>query len=223
MPPITVNTVTNNVIDGQHRLKAFQSLVCDGVISEDSLIKVMFVNIPIDEEKRAIVDANTNSKNWSLDDYIASYVKAGIVSYKRLEEWCSDHVLCNRFSKDGETGEQKKMYNYRYGAAILTGKNSRAELQAASFNFTYEQELLANEVHAEMLEIIELLGEKSNGQGIEALAITWHEYRQLHEFNVWLKELKAKKNRFQKMPKTNKNEWEAIFNTAHGAISKKCA
>lgn len=221
MPPITINTVTNHVIDGQHRLKAFQSLVADEALPSDSKIKVMFVEIPVDEEKDAIVEANTNSKNWSLDDYIASYAKAGIVSYRALEEWCKEHVLCYKFSKDKETGEQNKVYNYRYGAAILTGKRCSNELKSASFTFSDEDVSLAHEVHSEMLEIIELFDLKGNGAWIESLAVTWHSYRNMHSFKEWMKELKLKRGRFMKMPKDNSKEWEAIFNTAHGAIDKK--
>lgn len=220
MPPITINSITNHVIDGQHRLKAFQSLVNDGSLPIDSMIKVMFVEIPVDEEKNAIVEANTNSKNWSLDDYIASYAKAGIVSYVKLEEWCESHILCYKFTKDKETGEQNKVYSYRYGAAILTGKRCSNELKSASFTFSEEDAEIANDVHAEMLEIIDLFGLKGNGAWIEALAVTWHEYRRMHPFKEWMKELKKKKSRFMKMPKENSKEWEAIFNTAHGAIDK---
>ena len=221
MPPITINTVTNHVIDGQHRLKAFQTLVSDGLLPNDAKIKVMYVEIPIEEEKTSIVEANTNSKNWGLDDYISSYAKAGILSYKALEEWCKEHILCYKFTKDKETGEENKIYNYRYGAAILTGKRCSAELKSATFTFSESDAALAHEIHAEMLEIIELFGLKGNGSWIEALAVTWHAYRDMHPFKVWMKELKAKKNRFMKMPKENSKEWESIFNTAHGAIDKK--
>lgn len=221
MPPITINTVTNHVIDGQHRLKAFQTLVSDGTLPNDAKIKVMFVEIPVQEEKNAIVEANTNSKNWSLDDYISSYAKAGVASYKALEEWCKEHMLCYKFSKDKETGEQNKIYNYRYGASILTGRRCSNELKSASFTFTPEEAKKAHEIHAEMLEIIELFNLKGTGAWIEALAVTWHAYRDMHSFKDWMKELKLKKSRFLKMPKDNSKEWEAIFNTAHGAIDKK--
>lgn len=221
MPPITINTVTNHIIDGQHRLEAFRTLVSDGSLPKDSNIKVMFVEIPVDEEKDAIVDANTNSKNWALDDYISSYVKAGIVSYIQLQEWCKEHILCCRFTKEKETGEQNKTYNYRYGAAILTGKRCSSELKSAKFTFTDADAKIGHDVHAEMLEIVELFNLKGNGAWIEALAVTWHSYRGMHSFKEWMRELKAKKNRFMKMPKDNSTEWEAIFNTAHGAIDKK--
>ena len=221
IPPITINTVTNHIIDGQHRLKAFQSLVADEALPSDSKIKVMFVEIPVDEEKTAIVEANTNSKNWSLDDYIASYAKAGIASYRALEEWCKEHVLCCKFTKNKETGEQNMVYNYRYGAAILTGKRCSKELKSASFTFSDEDVSLAHEVHSEMLEIIGVFGLKGNGPWIEALAVTWHSYRRMHPFNEWLRELKNKKRSLMNMPKDNSKEWQAIFNSVNTAIDKK--
>ena len=92
MPPITINDITKNIIDGQHRLKAFQKLVDDGELPLDSRLPVMFVTISTDFEKEAIINANTNSKNWSLDDYIASYAKSNHI-YKQLDEWCSNHAL----------------------------------------------------------------------------------------------------------------------------------
>ena len=76
MQPITINEITKNTIDGQHRLKAFQKLVDDGELPIDSKLSVMYVKINPSDEKEAIINANTNSKNWSLDDYIASYAKS---------------------------------------------------------------------------------------------------------------------------------------------------
>lgn len=221
IPPITVNTVTNHLIDGQHRLKAYQILVNDGQLPQDSKIKVMYVEIPVEYEKQAIVDANTNSKNWSLDDYIASYVKAGIVSYKKLEEWCDSHSLCCNFAKQKESGDIGKKYSYRYAAAILKGKNCANDLKSAVFTITDDDLTIGNEVHAEMVEICDLLKLKGNGSWLESLAISWHEIRKQHDFKTWMKEFKSKKARYLKMPTDSKKEWDAIFAQAHMAIDKK--
>lgn len=221
MPPITINTVTNNVIDGQHRLKAYQSLVSDGGMPEETKIKVMFVEVPVEEEKKAIVDANTNSKNWSLDDYIASYVKAGIVSYMALEDWCKLHSLCCSFTRQKGSGEVRKKYSYRYAAAILKGKGCSSDLKSASFSLTKEEEEVGDEIHAEMLEICELFKLKGYGSWIESLAISWRGIRGQHEFKVWMKEFKSKKVRYLKMPKDTVKEWDSIFAQAHMAIDKK--
>ena len=221
LPPITVNVITNNVIDGQHRLKAYKELIEDNVIDKDTKIKVMFVSVPIENEKEAIVNANIHSKNWSLDDYIYSYIKAGLEPYCKLQEWCKTHALCYRYVKDKETKEQTKEFKYRYAASMLTGKRCPEELKSATFSFTDEQMEIANEVHIELMEIIEALDKKGYGAWIEPLAVTWHQYRGMHPFKVWLREIKLKKNKLQRMPSDNAGEWEAIFNTVHGAIDKK--
>ena len=210
MPPITINVVTNHVIDGQHRLKAYQDLIKEGTIDPETRIKVMLVEIPVEEEKQAIIDANTNSKNWSLDDYIASYVKAGIVSYERLNELCKMHPLAC------EGGKSK----FRYGAAIIKGKRC-PELKNGEFAFTEDELRRADEVHAEMLEIVELFGLKGKGSWIESLATSWVSVRNQHDFHSWIKELKAKKQRFLKLPKDNTKDWDSIFGQAHLAIDKK--
>lgn len=211
MPPITINVITNHIVDGQHRLKAYQTLVENGQIDSEAKLKVMFVEIPVDDEKKAIIDANTNSKNWSLDDYILSYAKAGIISYVKLDEWCRNHSLSS------DNGKSK----FRYGSAIITGRRCSSELKNGEFSFTEEEMQRADEVHAEMLEIVELFGLKGKGPWIESLANSWISVRNQHDFRTWIKELKSKKSRFLKLPKDNSREWDNIFAQAHLAIDKK--
>ena len=213
MPPITINVLTNHIIDGQHRYKAYKELVESGELPMDSKIKVMFVEIPIEEEKQAIIDANTNSKNWTLDDYIKSYAKSGIRSYVELEEWCKAHPLCC----DG--GKAK----FRYGAAIITGKRCSAELKSGNFTFSTEDYRRADEIHAEMLEIVELFDLKGKGNWVESLATSWTAARNQHEFRVWMRELKTKKQKFMRLPKDNSKDWDNIFAQAHLAIDKKAS
>lgn len=211
MPPITVNIVTNHIIDGQHRLKAYQDLISDGTLDNTTKLKVMYVEIPIEEEKQAIIDANTNSKNWSLDDYIASYAKAGVESYVKLDEWCKMHSLAS------ENGRSK----FRYGAAIITGRRCSNELKNGEFKFTDEELERAEDIHAEMLEIVELFDMRGKGSWIECLAISWISVRNQHDFRVWSKELKAKKRKFVRLPKDSSKDWDNIFAQAHLAIDKK--
>lgn len=211
MPPITVNVVTNHIIDGQHRHKSYQDLLTSGEIPADSKLKVMFVNIPIEEEKQAIIDANTNSKNWSIDDYISSYIKANIVSYVKLDEWCKAHPLSS------EHGKAK----YRYGATMITGRRCASELKNGRFSFTEEELKRADEVHTELLEIVTLFGLKGRGMWIESLAKSWIEVRKQHDFQVWIRELQAKKQYLLKLPKDNSGDWDNIFAQVHLAIDKK--
>lgn len=211
MPPITVNTLTGHIIDGQHRTKAYQFLIENGRLPRNARIKVMYVEIPEEEEKQAIIDANTNSKNWSLDDYIASYAKAGIEYYVVLDNWCKSHVLTS------DNGKSK----FRYGAAIIAGKRCQKELKEGNFNFTEEDLEKAENIHAEMLEIVQIFNLQGKGSWIESLASSWSTVRGMHDFKTWLKELKAKKQRLMKLPKSNSRDWDSIFSQVHLAIDKK--
>jgi hypothetical protein len=209
-PPITINEVTNNIIDGQHRLKAFQKLVDEGDISKDSQISVMYVNIPISEEKESIINANTNSKNWSLDDYIASYSKCNS-EYKKLNEWCQSHTLCT----DG------KKSKFRYGAAMLKGVACAASLKDGSFFLTEEDIERGEKIHTELVEIVGVLGKPIKGNYFEYMAVSWNQVREWHSFKEWLKEFKLKKNAINKKPFANKKDWDNIFADIHRAINLK--
>lgn len=210
MPAITINTTTKNVIDGQHRLRAFQKLVDDGELSIESKLPVMYVTISPSDEKVAIINANTNSKNWSLDDYIKSYSKS-ISYYKQLDEWCGNHALT-------VDGNKKK---YRYGASILTGVACSKQLKDGSFTLTLKDFERGEDVHSELLEIIEVLGKPSKGNYIEYMAVSWCQVRGLHPFREWLKELKTKKGTLVKKPFSNKQDWDNIFSILLRAISLK--
>lgn len=210
MPPITVNELTNNIIDGQHRLKAFQSLVDEDELPQDSVLPVMFVKINIEKEKEAIIDANTNSKNWSLDDYIASYAKC-YSDYKQLGEWCGNHALTL-------DGNKKK---YRYGAAILKGSACSKQLKDGSFTLTLDDVNRGEIIHSELIEIIDVLGKPNKGNYIEYMAVSWSQIRNKHPFKEWLKELKTKKGTLTRKPFSNKQDWDSIFSLLHRAIDIK--
>ena len=138
-----------------------------------------------------------------MDSVLATYVK--------LDEWCKSHSLAS------DNGKSK----FRYGSAIITGRCCRPELRKGEFTFTEEEFNRADEVHAEMLEIIDILDLKGNGPWIESLAVSWVEVRKQHDFRLWIKELKAKKRRFLKSPKNNLGDWNKIFSQIHLAIDIK--
>lgn len=210
MPALTINQITNHIIDGQHRLRAFQSLVDDGTLPINATYPVMFVTISEDEEKNAIVNANTNSKNWSLDDYIASYGKSNL-AYKKLNEWCINHTLCVE-------GQKSK---FRYGAAMLKGIACSKSLKDGSFTL-YNEDLERGElIHAELFEIVRALNLPTKGSFYEYLAVSWFQVREWHTFKEWLKELKIKKSVILKKSYSNKKDWDIIFSSLHRAIDIK--
>ena len=211
MPPITVNVVTNNIIDGQHRHKSYIDLSKSGALPKTSELKVMWVSIPVEDELEAIIKANTNSKNWTLDNYIGSYINSGVESYVKLDNWCKAHALSS------ENGKSK----IRYGAAIISGRRNSNELKKGMFTFTDSELERAEEVHTEMLGIVEMFGLKGRGMWIESLAVSWIAVREQHDFETWMKAFKSKRSDFLKMPKDNSKDWNNIFAQAHLAIDMK--
>lgn len=211
MPPITINEQTKRVIDGQHRLQAFRDLVDSGELPKDATLSVMYISIDEDKEREAIVNANTVSKNWSLDDYVASYSKSNEV-YKKLDEWCSTHTLC-------VDGNKKK---YRYAAAMLKGVACSKSLKDGSFTITDDDFERGEIIHTELLEIIGVLDKPLKGSFYEYMAVAWSQVRHFHPFKEWLKELKIKKSTLSKKPFSNKEDWDNIFGLLHRAIDIKC-
>lgn len=201
MPPITVNTITNHIIDGQHRLKAYQNLIEDGKLTSNTKIWVMWVEVPIELETQAIINANIHSKSWSVDDFIDSYVKDGNAEYIKLDLWCRSHT---------NTFERNKP-KYRYASAILTGRNCASILKKGEFTITDEDIKRGNDVYNEMTAIMGLYGLKT-GPWIEPFVIKWYEYRDSYSFEDWMDALKQKKfTDNKKFPKSKQDDWDTIF------------
>lgn len=211
-PAITVNKKTNNIIDGQHRNEAYIGLMKDNLLPAEAKLKVMYVDVAPDDEILRICDANQNSKNWGVDDFIARYVKNGNESYVTLEKWCLEHSLCV------ENKKNKRIPKYRYGAAILKGTSCSGTLKTGDFTVTEEEIAEANVKHTEMLAIIEALGMKGQGAWIESLATTWSKYRLLHSFKDWMSRIKKNKKKYMKWPKENQDDWKKIFDEIHSQL-----
>lgn len=218
-PPITVNRVTNHIIDGQHRLEAFKSLVQNGKIPEDSTISIMYVECSVEEERELTINANVNTKKWSLDDYIQSFAHDN-EEYSKLIAWCKSHPMMYENQHTPGSKKTKGSYRYRFAAAILTGKTCQKSLKDGSFSATEDEYAVGEVVYNELKSIFDLLG-KGKAANLEKVATLWHERRKLHPFEVWFKMLKRKKSTFQKMPMQNGGDWEAIFNKLHTDIDRE--
>jgi ParB-like chromosome segregation protein Spo0J len=211
-PPININKLTNHIIDGQHRLEAFQNLVKSGELPIDSTISVMYSNMPEEEEREAVINANTNSKNWSLDDFMKSFAEVN-AEYKKLENWGRNHSLCY--------DERSRKIKFRYAAAILKRQNCTKILKNGEFFISKEDEIKGEEMHSELVEILAVLKKRENGAFIESIVLSWTDVRTLHPFKEWLKELKLKKATIDKKPFSNKKDWDLIFSIVSTAINIK--
>lgn len=208
MQTIIVNVITNHIIDGQHRHKAFIELVESGKLPIDSLLGVKYVSIPEEYELEAIKRANNNNKNWTLENFVGS--NKGVESYDKLIEWCKSHTLtCD-----------KKGPKVRYGSAIIKGQSCTNILKNDAFQATDYEFQRAEQIHDEMIQIIEALGKEKKGSFMESLATTWHTFREQHDFNTWMTEFNSTKT-YQKMPSNNGKQWKSLFALAHTNIDMK--
>lgn len=217
IPPIIVNTITGNVIDGQTRKEAYSQLMAEGKLPKECMLKVMFVEIPEDEEIEAIINANTNSKNWSCDDYFDCYVKGDNVSYIMLKDFCTNHILTY--------DEKKNKMKFRYAAAMIKGRECQDELKHGSFTCTSDEILHGDMVHSELMDIIDILGLPMKVHWIGSMAISWNKFRDLHPYSEWRKMFKDKRDNvgFVRLPKENVKNWDVVFSTIHSYIDLKKA
>lgn len=210
IPPITVNFKTNHIIDGQHRLQAFIELVDEHKLAESAQILVRFIDVDESEEKQLIIDANTKSKNWNQNDYIESHSETN-EQYKKLNQWCIEHSLCN------VEGKPKP----RYGAAMILGKTCGAILKNGKFNPSDDDWNNADEIHNDLVQILEILEREAKGSFIEPLAIEWIDNKSRYSFKQWLSMLRKEKAAVNKMPYSNRKDWRAIFDFLCGKIERK--
>ena len=62
MPAITVNERTGRLIDGQHRVMAICQMIEKGILPKDYRFDAMLIDIPEEEERTEVMNANNNFK-----------------------------------------------------------------------------------------------------------------------------------------------------------------
>lgn len=215
-PPITVNIMTNHIIDGQHRLEAFKWLVKNERIPADSTISIMYVD-EIENERALTINANVFSKRWVMNDYIESYATTN-EEYAKLRQWCTEHPLMYETKVSPDAKKTKGGYRYRFAAALLKGKSCQKELIDGTFTATEEEYAKAEELYGQIDEIFRIMG-GGKPSAREKVATLWHQMHNLHSFADWKKMIKRNKGTLLKLPKDNGNDWEIIFNKVHSYIS----
>lgn len=214
MPPITVNSVTNHVIDGQHRLKAFLELMNEGALPQNTRIAVMFVNIPEESELDKIIAAQVNTKSWAPSDYIHSYIKDGNVNYIKLDDWAKNHSLT------ANTVDPTKP-KYRYAAIMMKGSTLRKELPNGTFTVTDEELENATVVHNEIVKLVQLFKLPMSGQWMEQMILSWFKNRALHPFKEWTSYIRTHTGGLRKYPKATVNDWDSLFAKIHSELDLK--
>ena len=208
MMPIVVNINTNNILDGQHRHKSYIDLMEAGELPKDYLLGVMYVSVPEEFELEAIERINNNDKSWTLGDFVKRHSDDD--SYNKLIQFCLSHSLtCDNNGP-----------KIRYGSAMATGKSCTNILKRGEFYATDADFERAEQVHDEMLQIIEALGKEKRGSYLESLATTWIRFRDHYDFATWMNEFNTNK-KYSKMPSNNGKQWDTLFAIAHSSIEMK--
>ncbi|MEE3415757.1 MAG: hypothetical protein VZR53_10365 [Prevotella sp.] len=215
LSPIILNKATGHLIDGQHRWESLKNLT--EVIPVDIPINVLVVNVHPDEELQKIIDANTNSKNWSMNDFLKAYKEEGNnqASYKRLEDFCSMSKLLHN--------EKKGTYNYRYGACCLKAKPQQKELKDGLFTVTDEEVVKGLSTIKEVEAICNALN-LSSGHWMEYIITQWvNDIREPNKdkkgfVKMFTKELS--KSKYRKEPKSTAKDFKRLFGMALTEVNK---
>lgn len=210
-PPLIINIRTNTFCNGHGRHAAITKVLERGRVKCLDY-RVIFVDIPEDEQDDFIITLNTTSDNWSVNDYVKNFASRGIESYINLISFC----LANEMLYKVKAG--KKVFCPRYGIAALGMSNSVLK----SGNLVLTDEVLDKgkkvvDEATELRSIIVGTDAKANGGGwLEAFLQGWNVSRETLDvdFKAYKKTLRNKMN----LKKTNvprgsnrKGDWIAFF------------
>ena len=204
--PIIVNPVTNHILDGQHKLKAYNICIEKGLIPSGVKILIGMWSITDEaQENDFTIMLNSKSRNWQLNDYLDAYAVDN-ENYSKLREFCKTHNLCLKKNKKGDTIS----IDYRYGGAIIAGKAVSGLLKEGTFEFTDDQLAVADIVHREMEQIRKKMGITTSSSDIEGMASAWHTYRQIMTVDDIVK-MPVIPSKAKEIQVKNKKDWDVVF------------
>ena len=210
MPPITVNTRTGRLIDGQHRVRAICKMIEQGKLPKDYRYDVMLIDIPEEDERAEVINANIHSKGWTQMNYIAFYMEdvGGEVAknYKLLDAWCRQHTL---------TAPKKEVQSpkYRYASAMMKGMGCSSILKNGLFKVTKEELDEADKIHNELCDILKAMDRPMTGAWLEYMAVSWFNARRDTDFKKFMNTLKNESIlvSVKGRPSNTIRDWDYIF------------
>lgn len=206
---VLVNILTNVILNGQHRVTAYLWAIENGIIPKDTLLKVDYDEVPVEEELNVIRMVN-GGKNWTNDTYVESKAAEGDPNYVQLVKFCDEHELCHK---------GKSNRSYRSAVAMMTGK--RVNFDKEEFVFTPELAKKGEKVHNELLTILQILDITRGDAGVEGMAQSWYYYRDEHKFSEWKNMMKNTTRSINSRRTPGKTEWEDFFQKVSYKIDHK--
>lgn len=165
IPAILVDINTLYVIDGQHRLTAYEKAMADGI---DTEIKVVYEDIP-EEYTDDILRLLQEAKKWDNKDYFHRAIVNGNVACKELEEWCFKHsdLCCDKNGKPNRSYAMSFMYGHRMDKEVKD--LSIKPLQKKEKEF-------AEQIYNEVYGMFQAMKYK-RANFIEGMTQSWYELR----------------------------------------------
>lgn len=210
MPALTVNIRTGRLIDGQHRVRAIVKMIEEGILPKDYRYDVMLIDVPEEEERTEVINANIHSKGWTQMNYIKFYMEdvgdEVAKNYKMLDDWCRGHQLTRPKS-------EVRSPKYRYASAMMKGISCANVLKNGDFKVTQDELDEAHKIHKELCDILDIMERPSTGAWLENMALAWFNARRDTDFNKFKKELKKDSTlgRAKGKPSNTRRDWDDIF------------
>ena len=202
IPAICVNRATKIIIDGQHRWKAYLELVSEGTWPHDTELEVKFVDVPVEDELKYIIEAQKGTKPWYNEDYVSAHVIGGNESYVKLSDWTKSHELTCAGGKP----------KYTYAIIMMKGVKASSIIRDGKLVVTDEDLAVGDAVHDEIKQLAEVLGVTCAGSSFEALISKWFKVRKNHSFKSWLQYIKTHKKLNYRKNKITYSDWNDYFN-----------
>ena len=142
IPPITVDSKTKIIVDGQHRYVAAINLWKQGIDYELPVILADFEN-PLLEA----IKYNNTSKEWRTASYVKAYIADERESYILLQRFCETHPLLGTGNK----------FKYSTALVLLTHTHKSEVVKNGTLVVTLDQCRKAETVYREMASLYELI------------------------------------------------------------------
>lgn len=152
---IIVNSQTNTVIDGQHRIAAYVKYsVIHPELAEKIIVPCIYIDVPQETEFAEIIIRNSTPAKWGSSDYINAFADAGYESYVRLRDFMKSCPLCHGMTEDMglKRINSPKITN---ALALLGVRYETAKYKAGMFEVAQDEVELAEKRAKEINAIME--------------------------------------------------------------------
>ena len=171
MGVVVVDLKSKTIIDGQHRIKAYDQAKTD--FGYKTPIQVRFVEAPTGvAELQDYIRHFQNARKWQLEDYISANL-SGKNDLERLMEFCLSHPNLNK-------GTEPTDVFWRKGAAIIakTGSSEyKNRLKQRNMRFTKEEWEDSEKFYKEVTNLFAALGKSWTDGGFEYIVNAWKKVR----------------------------------------------